>query len=431
MPKPGRCRHPRFRDDLHFRYDLHWRVHRKISLLLLAVAAATGSASAQAAPELVTIAPGVRYRHLTPTTAAGEPLSIHVLAVSRLEPSVSVRAVSACGNDRQCEMRRKLPTAMAADAMAAGDDVLAVINGDYDTGGLGVSVGVSVTGDRLWTAPDNPEPALALLNSGEPMIGDPAVSFAFAAGALRWQVARLNQPLGTSLEPVLYTREYRAVVRTGEKLRAIVIGQLAPPLPLRVQGEITGTVVARLDSDDQVSIPEQALVVVENAEFGSTLARIFPQLRVGDAVRLSVRTTMANGGRVVDAIGGFPILVRDGRREIVGAPSKSLAARNPRTAVCYNEQDLIFVAVDGRQPAISVGMTLAELADLMVSLGCQVAMNTDGGGSTVMAVALPPKTAPDAALRRSPAALQIVNSPSDGKERGRGNAWIVVRRPAQ
>ena len=125
-------------------------------------------------------------------------------------------------------------------------------------------------------------------------------------------------------------------------------------------------------------------------------------------------------------MGGFPILAQNGRSRIVGAPSRSLAGRNPRTAVCYNDQDLIFVAVDGRQPALSVGMTLEELADLMVSLGCRVAMNTDGGGSTVMAVALPPKAPPDAALPDA-AALQIVNSPSDGKERGRGNAWLVIR----
>jgi hypothetical protein len=86
-------------------------------------------------------------------------------------------------------------------------------------------------------------------------------------------------------------------------------------------------------------------------------------------------------------------------------------------------------------------MTLEELADLMLSLGCTVAMNTDGGGSSVMAVALPPElaqhfttTAPSsvgagpAPPSSSSASLQIVNSPSDGAERGRGNAWVVLRK---
>jgi len=90
--------------------------------------------------------------------------------------------------------------------------------------------------------------------------------------------------------------------------------------------------------------------------------------------------------------------------------------------VCYNEQNYIFVVVDGRQPKLSVGMTLEELADFMVSLGCTEAMNTDGGGSAEMAASVPQKNSPGASK------FEIVNSPSDGPERGRPNAWIIVRR---
>jgi exopolysaccharide biosynthesis protein len=42
--------------------------------------------------------------------------------------------------------------------------------------------------------------------------------------------------------------------------------------------------------------------------------------------------------------------------------------------------------VDGRQPFYSEGITLKELADLMISLGAQNAMNLDGGGSSTMVV---------------------------------------------
>jgi len=43
--------------------------------------------------------------------------------------------------------------------------------------------------------------------------------------------------------------------------------------------------------------------------------------------------------------------------------------------------------VDGRQPFYSEGITLDELAHLMISLGAQYAMNLDGGGSSTMVVA--------------------------------------------
>ena len=42
------------------------------------------------------------------------------------------------------------------------------------------------------------------------------------------------------------------------------------------------------------------------------------------------------------------------------------------------------VTVDGRQPGVSVGMTLQELAEYLLSLGATDAMNLDGGGSTTM-----------------------------------------------
>ena len=47
---------------------------------------------------------------------------------------------------------------------------------------------------------------------------------------------------------------------------------------------------------------------------------------------------------------------------------------------------LFFVTVDGRRPDESVGMSLPELTDLMLELGCVSAINMDGGGSTTMVV---------------------------------------------
>ncbi len=79
--------------------------------------------------------------------------------------------------------------------------------------------------------------------------------------------------------------------------------------------------------------------------------------------------------------------------------------RHPRTAVGLDagRRWLYLVVVDGRQPGYSVGMTARELADLMVRLGADRAMNLDGGGSSVLMVAGQGDT------------LNIVNRPS-GRE---------------
>lgn len=65
--------------------------------------------------------------------------------------------------------------------------------------------------------------------------------------------------------------------------------------------------------------------------------------------------------------------------------SKGIANANPRCAIGYYEPGhYVFVAVDGRRPGHSNGMTLEELAKLFESLGCKRAYNLDGGNSACM-----------------------------------------------
>ena len=56
-----------------------------------------------------------------------------------------------------------------------------------------------------------------------------------------------------------------------------------------------------------------------------------------------------------------------------------------RAAVGWNERSCcLMVEVDGRQANLSIGMTFPELADYMAKIGCDQAMNLDGGGSATL-----------------------------------------------
>ncbi len=110
-------------------------------------------------------------------------------------------------------------------------------------------------------------------------------------------------------------------------------------------------------------------------------------------------------------IAGSDILVRAG--ELVAQGNSSFAAgRHPRTAVGLsdNGQTLVMVVVDGRDATRALGMSLGELAQLMRDLGCDDALNLDGGGSSEMIVR-------DTESGR----LRVVNRPSDGRERAIAN----------
>ncbi len=92
-----------------------------------------------------------------------------------------------------------------------------------------------------------------------------------------------------------------------------------------------------------------------------------------------------------DIVGGVPQLIKNGKIEITWEQEKIgkefVDTRHPRTAVAkLKDGKFLMVTVDGRQPNVSVGMSLNELAEMLLELGAVDAMNLDGGGSTTMVV---------------------------------------------
>lgn len=58
--------------------------------------------------------------------------------------------------------------------------------------------------------------------------------------------------------------------------------------------------------------------------------------------------------------------------------------RHPRSAICVDRSNnLYLVALDGRYSG-SDGLKMPELAEVMQSLNCWDSMNLDGGGSTLL-----------------------------------------------
>ena len=58
--------------------------------------------------------------------------------------------------------------------------------------------------------------------------------------------------------------------------------------------------------------------------------------------------------------------------------------RYPRAALGISQRCLLAVACDGRRSNVDGGLTMLELAKVMVELGAESAINLDGGGSTTL-----------------------------------------------
>ncbi len=126
-------------------------------------------------------------------------------------------------------------------------------------------------------------------------------------------------------------------------------------------------------------------------------AKRLGSLRVGKLVR--VKYAAAGGVRV--AVTGNRQLVDERVRTVVDDREM-----HPRTAIGIDRDtnSVLMLVIDGRQ-SFSRGYTMVELANLMIELGAEDALNLDGGGSSTM-VGLQPT-----------GALAVLNSPSDGQQR--------------
>lgn len=104
------------------------------------------------------------------------------------------------------------------------------------------------------------------------------------------------------------------------------------------------------------------------------------------------------------AVGLSFSLIIDGKKDIRNYEKfPHYKRKEPRTAIGQKANgNIILVAVD------SPGMTADELADYMLSLGCVVAINADGGGSTTM-------------VKEG----KVINNPEYGKERSVGSVLLV------
>jgi hypothetical protein len=124
-------------------------------------------------------------------------------------------------------------------------------------------------------------------------------------------------------------------------------------------------------------------LAISNGQLYSTDYPQNPALCLSDGLARIVQGACPEG--TLQGLSGNPLLVRDG----VSAIRQRQGALHPRTVVAVDEagKRLWLVVIDGRQDYYSEGVTLAELADIIVSLGADTALNLDGGGSTTLAIA--------------------------------------------
>jgi hypothetical protein len=365
-------------------------------------------AAAPPSGEFGSLLPGLDYTNQHISSA---PWSIHVVRIPRSDPQFQILSIhadnSAIGLQPLSKMLRGIPSDRG--------EAVAGINGDFyqrDKAYAGDPRGLQILDHQFLSAPIGGI-GFWIDTSEEPHAGPVTNRFKafFPDGT--------QLPFGLNEERrpdrlVIYTQLMGTDTKTSGGREIVLESPNTTPLNgLPVETNLTLR-VRSVREDGNTPVAAGTLVL----SAGPAIARKMPKLEPGMELRLSTETT-ANLAGTRTALSGGPLLVREGRKLKIEPPRadsyefSSMLERHPRSAIGWNKTHFYLVQVDGRQPGLSVGMTLEELGGYMAELGCEEAMNLDGGGSATLWCA-----------------GSIRNSPCDGRERPIANALAIVRRPA-
>ncbi len=271
------------------------------------------------------------------------------------------------------------------------------INGDFFMLDTGVPIGLVISSGTLRSS-DAGQNAIGFNNDGSVFIGKPSMSIKLTTSAgASVNIDYLNKArkeYGT----YLMSSDFAATSKTTSEGKNIVLSSVSAPLKLgssvtaKVEKITSGTISPALTAG-------KLLLTVDKKGPLST----FDDIQEGMDVTIEFSTKDARFSGAFYAIGAGDRLVTGGIAE-----SGLSTARAPRTAVGVRADGTsVFYTVDGRREGWSGGLSLVDLAQRLVTLGCVDAVNLDGGGSTSASAKYPGRDTD----------LSIIDKPSDNAQR--------------
>ena len=312
-----------------------------------------------------------------------------------------------------------------------GEDVLplAGVNGSFGIrednrgrGGMmfnlhiqnGELVSISTPLDRWGYSPSTPwgETSFGVTPDGEFLLDRVKLNGKLKIAGDTLPIDAVNQICDSSSATVIYTPRFGRRTLT-RRCYEFTLRQIQLPLT----GKYTSRfVVTSVNPRGNSIIPSDGVVLA----IEPSLARHWiDKITKSTAGTLEIALTPKKWQRVQQGIGGNLRLVRDGKVEpelIAFGESRggsayrhrNAASRHPRSALGFNDEKLFLIAIDGRQPGYSMGMTLYHMGTFFSELGIKHAINFDGGSSSTLW-----------ALGR------VTNSPAHGYERRIFNVAMI------
>jgi hypothetical protein len=342
-------------------------VLRRVVFLCLLALVLVGPAGA-APRELI---PGLTYDRKIEFTARG-PVVVNVLTAPRPGGLWSVKPVlsneTIVGTERLTAIEQRL----SASATVAG------VNGDLFTAS-GAPSGILMRGGALDQPPLAGRSSIGFDTAGNLAVARVTMLATWQGSGPRRALADVNGP-PTRNGVSLLTPAYGAATPSTPGSVELTLGSFPPARP---NAELTATVTAA-SANGGTPIPPGGAVLAARGTAATFMQREAP---VGQLVKIRLILKPA-WATTVDALGGGPLLVRNGKpvfRANEQFTPDQLLPRTARSAVGQlADGRILLVTVDGAQ-GYSAGATNFELALEMAKLGAVTAAALDGGRSSAMA----------------------------------------------
>lgn len=301
--------------------------------------------------------------------------------------------------------------------------VLVATNGGFGVlgdmrGYGGVLENLHIQDGELITQPTDTDACFGVTESGEFLSSSVKMEASVQIGTHTLPLGCINQRRLDGCQVTLYTPRLGESTRTNRRrgVEAVISG-LSFPLtpnyahPYRVE---------EVSRNGNSVIPRDGAILWINARLKNPGVS---QFSTGANGTLTLSLSPPEWNQVQHAIGGRLRLLKDGKinetlvemhnAEKRHTPGKRTPMLNlshePRTALGYNADTLFLVVADGRQPKYSTGLTLHELASILIELGATEAINLDGGSSSTFVVE-----------------DTVINKPSGQQERDVLNAVFIT-----
>lgn len=389
------------------------------------------------------LAPGVEYKRLR---APSVPLLAYMLKVDLQNPKVKIETIKAMDMVKQFKLGATLvgpipilPLSQMVTEHNQNNDIIAAVNGDFFSQ-EGRPYNIQIIKNQLLQIPTN-SVVLGFDKMNNAYLG--RVTFS-ASLTHRTKVTKIDSTVAIDginnfrqADQMWFYNGFNGSEFWPDSMPRSGQNRWAPEMIVEpiTEWKVNDTVkvvvrgVSSLLLPDTVNrYPVNWACLSQHRNNDDWLARV---ISPGDTFRLVFNVKPVAGmtglSNPSEMIGGSPQIVKNGQvyvnqgyidEGIVIDPTKPHHSKelHPRTVagLSADRRYLYLIVVDGGQPNVSKGVTLTQMAEILVSFGISNAMNLDGGENSTMVLG----------------ESGVVNSPSLGSEMSISNAIFIRKSDA-